>query len=945
MMQSKVDPRDLGRALCAEVEANRVHIDDLTLAVYSRSADFYEYRPQAVVKARTEAEVQGVLRVANEHKVPVTFRAAGTSLSGQVLGTGIICDISGGFQKIEPRDNGKLVFFQPGPVLTTVDRVLEPHNRRIGPDPASSTAARMGGVIANNASGMTAGVKFNSYHTLHSMRVVLVDGSVYDSGVEGDYSRFENEQQALAQGLLELRNEILADADLVEKINKKFSIKCVTGYGINAFVDFERPLDIFVHLMVGSEGTLGFASEVVLKTLPLSPVRSTSMLLFKDISTCAAAVPVIEAMDAQALELMNDGTLKAYHETPGMPDFVYTRPAGACALLIDFWRESQEEIQDVWKDVEPKIRQCAGLLDMSPFTKRPEEHHTLWDARSQLFGLLGRLRPPGSVVLTEDMAVPLDELVPFVQGLEMLYAKHGYDQCVIAGHASAGNLHFWLIDDLSKPEGIDRFKNFMEDAVRLVADELNGSLKAEHGTGRVVAPFVEREWGAKAYGIMKRLKTLADPEGLMNPDVIITDKSEEFYQNIKLTPDVWYGIDKCVECGFCEHVCPSRMAALTPRGRIQASRKHTELVNDGHHHDADRLWKDYQYAGVQMCAADGMCHTQCPVGINTGLWTDYLRGQNATAAEKGLATWVAKNFATVEHVLRGTMDLGSLTNKVGHSLEHLTQAFHHLVPFAPVWVNAMTKAPPEIHNEIDEPDFVYYATCVSRMMGSSAAGKKSVAETVLEIGRRAGFKMLLAKDTRGTCCGQIWEHKGFEAGFAYMANLIVQRMWKWSAQGRVPIVVDVSTCNLTLTQDLPRVLTDENARRYQKLHLLDINEWLQVDVLPKLKVSSKLKSVVLHPTCGCVQTGSQAAMLEVAKACADEATIPIHWNCCGTAGDRGFYHPELTDGAQLYEQQEVAQKDYDGYYSVAKTCEINLSQRSGKNYESIAYLVEEATRP
>ncbi len=339
MAQKTTTSNKLSHALKKYVPSDRVHIDDLTLSVYSRCADFYEYHPQVVVKARTEDEVRDVLRVANEHRVPVTFRAAGTSLSGQALGTGIICDISGGFQRIEPRDEGNLVWFQPGPTVEMVDRVLLPLGKRIGPDPGSTKAARMGGVIANNASGMTCGVKFNSYHTLHSLRVVLIDGSVYDSALEADHVRFEGDQKRLAEGLLVLRKEVLEDTELVEKIKKKFSIKCVTGYGINAFVDFERPLDIFVHLMVGSEGTLGFVSEGTLKTRPLNPARSSSMLLFEGIKSCAAAVPVIEDMGAQALELENDATLKAYHAIPGLPDFVYTHRDGACALIIDFWRE------------------------------------------------------------------------------------------------------------------------------------------------------------------------------------------------------------------------------------------------------------------------------------------------------------------------------------------------------------------------------------------------------------------------------------------------------------------------------------------------------------------------------------------------------------------------------------------------------------------------------
>ncbi|MDA2918122.1 FAD-binding oxidoreductase [Desulfobacterota bacterium AH_259_B03_O07] len=934
---------ELAGALKGVMPEERVHTDELTLTVYARAADFFEYRPQAVVKARTEEEVRGVLRVATEHKVPVTFRAAGTSLSGQVLGTGIICDISTGFQGIEPRDGAKLLWTQPGPTGELVDRVLEPLGRRIGPDPASLRAARIGGMISNNSSGMTCGVKFNAYHTLHSMRVMLLDGSTYDSAIEADHTRFEQEQERLANGLLELRREVLADADLVEKIRKKFSIKCVTGYGINALVDFERPLDIFIHLMVGGEGTLGFLCDVVLETLPLDPARSTSLLLFTDISKCAAAVPIIEELGAQALEFMDDHSLQAIHIVPNLPDFVYTHPEGSCGLLIDFWRQSNEEVDRVVAAVEPKIRKVEGLINMSPFTRRPDEHRTLWESRSNLLGLVASNANPGETTVVEDMAVPLEELVPFVEGLQANFEKHGL-KGYINGHASAGNLHFIINENFNDEKSIAQYDAFIQDVVSLIADQLHGSLKAEHGTGRAIAPFVEREWGSDAYSIMKRIKNLADPECLLNPDVIISDDPNIHCKNFKPRPQVWSGIDECMECGFCEHTCPSRLAALTPRQRIQASRMHAYYIEKGKTKEAEELWSEYQYAGIDMCAADGMCHTQCPVHINTGVYTDYLRQQKASYVEKGLAAFLAKHFGVVEEALRGGMNLGTLADRIGHFTDHVTKALRHLVPSAPVWSDVMGKAPPSVVNETDSPDFVYYPACVSRIMGSSAAGKKSVAETMLEVGRRAGFDLLLARDVTGTCCSQIWEHKGFETGRAVMANRIVERMWNWSKGGRVPIICDVSTCTLTLTSELAEVLSKENKRRYSKLHILDVNDWLKDDVMPKLEVRSKKDSVVLHPTCGCVQIGSDIPMREVAEACATRVTLPLNWGCCGVAGDRGFLHPELSDGAQHFELEEVARQGYDGYYSVARTCEIGLSQRSGQNYESIVYLVEEATR-
>ena len=452
-------------------------------------------------------------------------------------------------------------------------------------------------------------------------------------------------------------------------INKKFSIKCVTGYGINALVDFDDPLDMLAHLLVGSEGTLGFISHIVLNTVPLDPERSAALLLFDSLSTMADAIPTVAATGPNAVEFLDDASMRAVSGIEGLPELVTTHPQGSAALLVDYQRTSQDSLRETVATALPQLKALPGLIMMSDFSTTPASHARLWRVREDLFGIVGGARTPGTTVLLEDMAVPLDEFARLLTGLEALFAKHGYTdpgQGVQFGHASAGNAHFVLTADFTQQQEIDRFMAFTEDSVVLVADELHGSLKAEHGTGRAMAPFVEREWGHKAYSVMKKIKRLLDPGELFNPGVLINDDPDVVSKNIKRTPPVSPRIDKCIECGFCEHVCPSRLVTLTPRGRIQASRKHAELLAKGEHSAAGELWHQYQYSGINTCAADGMCGTKCPVGINVAEYSAELRARRNTRIELSLGSVLARRYGEL-----GAINKVPAIARQGHAVARL----------------------------------------------------------------------------------------------------------------------------------------------------------------------------------------------------------------------------------------------------------------------------------
>ena len=828
-----------------------------------------------------------------------------------------------------------------------VNRVLLRFGRRIGPDPASIRAARIGGIIANNSSGMITGVKLQRYHTMGSIRFVLADGSVWDTAVEGEGQRFARGRPDLAQGLAALPRRTRADEDLVALINKKFSIKCVTGYGINALVDFDDPLAILAHLLVGSEGTLAFISHVVLNTVPLDPERSAALLLFDSLETMANAIPEVAATGPNALEFLDDASLRAVSGIDGLPDLVRTHPKGSAALLVDYQRASQAAVHDAVAAALPELRVLPGLITMSDFSTTPESHARLWRVREDLFGIVGGARTPGTTVLLEDMAVPLDQFAKLLTGLEALFVKHGYTdpgQGVQFGHASAGNAHFVLTADFTQQREIDRFMAFTVDCVALVADELNGSLKAEHGTGRAMALYVSREWGGKAYSLMTRIKKLVHPSGLFNPGVLINSDPAVVSRNIKCTPPVSPWIDKCIECGFCEHVCPSRLVTLTPRGRIQASREHTELLAEGRPGRCRGALAPIPVRGDQHLCSRWHVRDQMPCRhqrrrlLRRAARRTQQQGRDIPRLGAGASLRRGRDDRG------GGLAMGVLVNKV-HAMEVLTKTVHKLIPFSPVWSPAMGKSPKPVFRAESTPEIVYFPACVTRIMGSSNLGKPSVTETVLTIADRAGIKVRLPRSVTGVCCSQIWEHRGYASGRRYMANHLVESMWQWSDGGRVTVMCDVTSCTKTILREVADQLTDENVERYRQITVVDIAPWLFKDVLPRLEVTKPKQNVALHPTCACVELGVDKQVQAIGAACAQQAVIPRHWGCCGIAGDRGFMYPELSDGAQRDELAELAGQVFDGYYSVARTCEIGLSQRSGNQYESIAYLVEEATRP
>jgi D-lactate dehydrogenase len=906
------------------------------LVKYASDASPYRLFPRAVVMAREAGDVAKVLAYGREQEIPVTFRAGGSSLNGQGQSDGILVDVRRHFGGVAVEEDGAIARVKPGTVLGHANRVLAPHGRKLGPDPASTDIACVGGVIANNSGGMRCGTTRDSYSTVRAMTLVLPSGTTIDTAAPDAEERFAAAEPELAAGLAEIRDEIRADAELSERIRRKFAIKNTTGYRLCAFLDAEQPLEIFRRLVVGSEGTLAFVAEAVFETVPLPAVTTTAWVHFPDIDQAVAPVRDLVDCGASAVELMvAPALISAAWNMVGAPEEWKELPPESAVLLVEFGAETDAEL-DAYVARASEI--LAGHESIRPieFTRKGEEIELAWRVREGLHGLIGRVRIPGTALIAEDVCVPPERIAEGANDILGLLGEHGF-LTGVAGHASAGNLHFFLTPDFAKQEDLDRYEAFMGKLVELIVDKYDGSLKAEHGTGVNMAPYVEREWGERATELMWRVKRLADPDGVLSPGVVLNRDPGVHLRNLKTTPQIEESATTCVECGFCEPVCPSRNLTTTPRQRIVLRR---EMARQPTGSPVQRaLLEEFEYEALETCAADGSCQLACPVGIDTGAFVKEMRQARHTERAERLALATAKRWGTVEGASRAGLRLAPLA--------HRTKRGEALPPPAP------RTLPPTIHPGAAA---VYVPSCTNRIFGAAADGPKSratddisahrpwVVEALVEVSARAGLPVWIPEDIVGSCCGLPWSSNGFVGAHRHKANEMVERLWRWSGEGALPIVVDAASCTGSIADPGAGVLSEDNAERLARLEILDSVAWAHDRLLPWLDVAQRVGSATVHPTCASRHLGLSHRLHRLAAALADDVHVAPSATCCGFAGDRGLSHPELTAAATRPQAEELEDRQFDAHLSNNRTCEIGLERATGEPYESVILLLERLTR-
>ena len=896
------------------------------LVRYASDASPYRLIPQVVVQPRDPAGVARVIAYGREHGIPVTFRAGGTSLNGQGQGAGILVDVRRHWRGLEILDDdASRVKVRPGTVLGHANRVLSRHHRKLGPDPASTDIATVGGVVANNSGGMRCGTRFDSYQTLTDMTFMTAGGTLIDTSEADAATLFEREERELSAGLAKLRDEIRADKKLSKRIRKKYEIKNTTGYRLCAFLDADEPVEIFRRLVVGSEGTLALICDATFETLPVPAHTTTAWLHFAGIPEACAPVPDLVALGASAVELMVAPALMvAAMNIPGAPQDWLELPPESAVLLVEFGSDDEDSLAESERAAIEAVNE-DNLIRAAVFDREREKIGVNWRVREGLHGLVGRLRIPGTALIVEDVCVPPARIAEAAKDIQALLGEHGF-LTGVAGHTSAGNLHFMLTPDFAKQEDLDRYEAFMEGLVALVCDEYDGSLKAEHGTGVNMAPYVEREWGEQATELMWRVKRLADPDGVLGPGVVMNDDPAVHLQNLKATPEVEEVVNTCVECGFCEPACPSQDLTTTPRQRIVLRR---EMARQSEGSPVAKvLAEEFEYDGLETCAADGSCVLACPLSIDTGKLVKELRAKEHSSREEALALRAAKSWSMVERGSRAGLRTGPIAGKVGGG--------------------DLPKPAPPLPKSTKRQGAaaVYFPSCTNRIMGASRKARPgpSLADATVAVSERAGMPVWIPPDVGGSCCGVPWSSKGHREGHAWMARQTFEKLWRWSGEGALPIVSDASSCTLGLTTETLAALPEDVQERHAMLEILDSVEWVE-RLLPKLAIERKLGRVAIHPTCATRHLGLAARLSEVAAQMADEVAVPAAARCCGFAGDRGMLHPELTASATAPQAAELRQRGpFDAYLSTNRTCEIGMERATGEPYGSIVLALEELTR-
>ncbi len=924
----------------SRIDATRIIQDpDLCLA-YGSDASFYRLIPKTVLRLKNLQEVMFTLRTCRELRLAVTFRAAGTSLSGQAISDSVLLTLSDDWRGYKVLDNGAKIRLQPGVIGAHANRYLKPFGRKIGPDPASIDSCQIGGIAANNASGMCCGTAHNSYHTVASMKIVFSDGSLLDTGDNESILQFQETHPALLDGIEALCAQTRSDPQLCRRIYHKYRLKNTTGYALNALVDYQSPIEVIEHLLIGSEGTLGFIAEITYQTVVDHAHKAAALLVFSDIETASQAVTVLATTSVAAVELMDGRSLRAIADKPGVPPFIQTLNLDACALLLEAQASDETALHAQCAAIQAALCAFTPIAAVA-FTHDADLQATLWRVRKGLFPAVGAVRKAGSTVIIEDVAFSVAQLGQGIRDLQALFQQHGYSQAILFGHALDGNLHFVFTQRFDSEQEIARYAAFMDDVTQLVAVKYQGSLKAEHGTGRNMAPFVELEWGAQGVELMKKIKALFDPEGILNPGVVLSAHPQAHLEHLKPLPAANPLVDACIECGFCEPVCPSRTLSLSPRQRIVLYR---ELKRrEANHQNSAALNTLFTYQAVQTCAATGLCAERCPVGINTGELMRQLRS-NGTKRVGVIARWSAQHFArtsqlvkiglAVQYHLAHYCDARTL-QKISVTLRAKTHGK------TPLWL-AELPAANRFRLRADQPTaansaqrkVVYFPACTSRTLGSARADSdsRSLTEVTASLLQKAGFALVIPRSLDELCCGLPFHSKGFDSLASQKAQQLNNALWQASRQGEYPILVDASPC-------VKRMLAQCN----KPLTIYEPSEFVHTELLKYLDITPVDETVMLHITCSTKTMGQESALINLAKRCAKQVIVAEHIDCCGWAGDKGLFTPELNAAALRPLKAQIPAHCRRGF-SNSRSCEIGLTHHSGIPYQSILYLVDETSR-
>jgi FAD/FMN-containing dehydrogenase/Fe-S oxidoreductase len=633
--------------------AGEVRTDDISRTLYSSDASIYQVKPYGVFLPHSIEEIQKAVKLAAKYQVPILPRGGGTSMAGQTVNEALVIDTTPHLNKIIEVNRGeKWVRAEPGVVLSALNSQLKPLGLKYGPDPASGTRAVLGGIVGNNSSGSHSILYGMTADHILAVKVILADGSLVEFSAK---SEAQLEQiQAQDGGEADIYRKMLAlirdphNLEIIRKSTPPHWRRCggynldrlTNGEGFSFRWKYDKRFNL-AKLMCGSEGTLGFITEITLNLVETPKMTALAILHFNDLRTALDAVPTILEVEPTAIEMLDAYTMALVKNSPNysglMDTFIQGRPNNI--LITEFYGESLPELEAKLAKLNGHLQkhniQTSAVLNLT----NPAAIETVWKVRTAGFGILmgmrGDVKP---LAIVDDSAVPPAHLADYITQLET-FCKQALDhEIAYFAHASAGCLHVHNLLNAKLAADVAKFPKIMSHAGDLLK-EYGGVLSSEHGDGRLRSWLNPHFFGAEMYGLFKQVKRIFDPQNIFNPGDIVdapamTDhlRYGASYRAIPLTSMLDFGaegFDRAVEMCNGTAICRNLTGTMCPTYKATRDEQHSTRGRANALRAAISGQMDFAASGVydtlDLCVSCKACKTECPSSVDMAkLKAEYL---------------------------------------------------------------------------------------------------------------------------------------------------------------------------------------------------------------------------------------------------------------------------------------------------------------------------------
>lgn len=905
--------QELAKQLSGEFYFDTHAKHQMQLRAYATDASVYQEMPLAVAIPTDERDLQILIAFAQQHSITLIPRAAGTSLAGQVVGTGIVVDISKHFtQMIEVNVEEKWCRVQPGVIRDDLNSYLKGFGLMYGPETSTANRAMIGGMVGNNSCGLHSIVWGSARDHLMEAKVLLSDGStaVFKERDWSEIDAMQGIERAVYQRLFDLLNNKERQQLIREQFPAKEVVRRNTGYALDALLDMQPFTENgtafnLCKLLAGSEGTLGFITELKLNLLPLPP-KEVGVLIVHCSTLVESLYANIEVLKQKpmASELVDKMIMDF---TIGHPEYQKNRffieGDPAALLMVEFMEESRAALDEKLQSTIVALQQ--NKLGYAYPVLYNADTKFAWDVRKAGLGLLRNLKGDAQPVnLIEDCAVSTDDLPHYIEDLQVLLAKHGVKASYYA-HAGAGELHVEPIINLKTEEGVKQFRDILKDTAALVK-KYNGSLSGEHGDGRLRGEFIPAMVGEEVYDLFKQVKNIFDPGGIFNKGKITDTPPMDAHFRMQVngsavptktifdfsTDDgILRLAEKCSGSGDCRKseisgglMCPSFMATRseknTTRARANILR---QFLSDPH--DAQPYNHEEIKEAMDLCLSCKGCKIECPSSVDiTKMKAEFLQqyyDANGTPFRSKLVgnfaaqMKLAAVFRPIYNFIFGTPALRKIANRV--------VGFHpdRTMPLlGNVQLNTWHQK-----RKVQNTRKVYFFCDEFTNFLDSSIGQKAI--LLLE---RLGYEVVIPEHLES---GRSYLSKGLLRKAAEIANQNISLL-SHLVSNEIPIVGIEPSALLTLRDEYKDLASPENkaAAIHLAKYTYTIEEFFAREVaagnIQSAAFTEKPGQIALHGHCYQKVLSSQNHSVTMLSLPRNYSVEIIPSGCCGMAGSFGY---------------------------------------------------------